>query len=76
MAHWFNKQSRILRFLLMLIPVVNWVIEIVIRWSAAIETRRLGYFVVAFIVTFLGLVVGWLDMIWILLTGHMLFAKA
>lgn len=32
MAVWFNKQSRLVQILLLLIPGVNWVVEILIRW--------------------------------------------
>lgn len=30
---WFNKQSRIVQLILLLIPVVNWIVELVVRWS-------------------------------------------
>ncbi len=28
---WFNKQSRIVQLILLLIPVVNWIVELVVR---------------------------------------------
>ena len=28
---WFNRQSRIVQILLLLIPVVNWIVEIIVR---------------------------------------------
>ena len=30
---WFNKQSRLVQLILLLIPGVNWVTEIVVRWT-------------------------------------------
>lgn len=30
---WFNKQSRLVQLILLLIPGVNWITEIVVRWS-------------------------------------------
>lgn len=41
MAVWFNKQSRLVQILLLLIPGVNWVVEILIRWSAFLHTKSL-----------------------------------
>ena len=63
MATWFNKQSRLVQILLLLIPVVNWVVEILVRWSAFFKTKSLVTFIVAFLVTFLGLVFGWIDLL-------------
>ena len=31
MATWFNKQSRLVQIILLLIPIVNWVVEILVR---------------------------------------------
>ena len=75
-ATWFNKQSRLVQILLMLIPVVNWITEILVRWSAFLKSRRLITLVVAILVTFLGLAFGWIDLVWILLFKHLIFAKA
>ena len=30
---WFNKQSRLVQIILLLIPFVNWAVEIIVRWS-------------------------------------------
>ncbi|MBQ7227463.1 MAG: hypothetical protein IJX05_03600 [Clostridia bacterium] len=76
MAKWFNKQSRLVQIILLLIPVVNWVVEILVRWSAALQNKSLVQTVVAILVTFLGLAFGWIDLVWILLFKHMIFAKA
>ena len=51
MATWFNRQSRLIQIILLLIPVVNWVIEIVVRWSAFLKTKSLVTLVVAILVT-------------------------
>ena len=75
-ATWFNKQSRLVQILLMLIPVVNWITEILVRWSAFLKTRSLITLVVAILVTFFGLAFGWIDLVWILLFKHLIFAKA
>lgn len=76
MAKWFNSQSRLVQIILLLIPGVNWVVEILVRWSAFLETKKLYQLVVAILVTFLGLAFGWIDLVWILLFKHLIFAKA
>ena len=75
-ATWFNRQRRLVQILLMLIPVVNWITEILVRWSAFLKTRSLITLVMAILVTFFGLAFGWIDLIWILLFKHLIFARA
>ena len=76
MATWFNKQSRLIQILLLLIPVVNWITEFLVRWSAFLKTKSLLTLITAIIVTFLGVFVGWIDLIWCLLFKHLIFANA
>lgn len=76
MAKWFNKQSRLVQIVLLLIPVVNWFVEIVVRWSAFLKTKSGATLIFAILVTFFGLVFGWIDVVWCLLFKHLIFAKA
>ena len=69
---WFSKQSKLVQVLLLLIPVVNWIVEVVVRWSTWSKKGGLLRLIVCLIVTLGGLVVGWIDAIWVLLTGHLL----
>lgn len=64
---WFNKQSRLVQILLLLIPGVNWITEIVVRWSTFFKLGGLLRLIVCLVVTFGGLVVGWVDLVWVLL---------
>ena len=41
MAKWFYKQSILVQVILLLIPVVNWVIELCVRWSAYMSRPKL-----------------------------------
>lgn len=67
MEKWFEKQSRLVQILLLFIPVVNWCVEVLVRWSHALRKGSLVKYLIAIIVTFFGLFIGWLDMIWCLL---------
>ena len=68
---WFNQQSRLVQLLLLLIPGVNWVTEIVVRWSTFFKFGGLLRFIVCLAVTFGGLIVGWVDLVWVLLFGKL-----
>ncbi len=70
---WFNKQSRLVQVILLLIPVVNWITEIVVRWSTFIKKPGVIRLIVCLVVTFAGIIIGWLDVIWVLITKHLLF---
>lgn len=75
-AKWFYKQGLLIQLILLLIPVVNWVVEVLVRWSAFFKRKKLLTLIFAIVVIPCGLVFGWLDLIWLILTGHLLFAKA
>lgn len=77
MAKWFYKQSFLVQLILLLIPGVNWVIEIGVRWSAYFKTNNIITLIFAILVTIpSGIVIGWVDLVWLLLFRHLLFAKA
>ena len=76
MAKWFYKQSKLVQLLLLLIPGVNWVVEIRIRWSAFLSRPKLLTLVFAILATVTVGVFGWVDLVWLLLFNHLLFAKA
>ena len=68
---WFNKQSRLVQILLLLIPGVNWITEIVVRWSTYLKKGGLIRLLICILVTIpSGIVFGWLDWVWVLLFGR------
>lgn len=74
---WFNKQSVLLKAILLLIPVVGWVVELLIRLSVMLDKKD----VVSIVVFILFVVVGWgwvlevIDLVYMLLTGHLILAN-
>ncbi len=76
MAKAFQKLPRIVQFLLLLIPGVNWVTEIIIRVSAVIERSSLRNIIGLIIAIVVGFAFGWVDLIWVLLFKHLIFCKA
>ena len=73
MEKWFEKQSRLVQVILLLIPGVNWVIEVLVRWSHALRKGSLFKYLIAIVVTVFGAFVGWLDLVWCLLFKHLIF---
>lgn len=71
---WFNSQSRLVQIILLLIPFVNWIVEIYVRVTAVIEkptTENILGVIFGLIIP----VFGWLDLIWVLLFNHLLLCK-
>ena len=67
---WFNKQNRIVQLLLLIIPFVNWVTEVLVRWSTWSKKGGLVRRVMCLIATFGGgIILGFLDFVWVLLFG-------
>ena len=65
---WFNKQSRLVQLLLLAIPGLNWVTEIVVRWSTWLKKGGLLRLLICILVTIPGgIVFGWVDLVWVLL---------
>ena len=76
-AGWFYNQGILIQLILLLIPGINWVVEVLVRWSAWLKTKSLLTLIFAVLVTLpTGIAIGLLDFVWLLLFGHLLFAKA
>ena len=72
MDKWFHSQSRLIQVILLLIPFINWIVELLVRWSAVLKKGGIIRVVIAIIVTFGGLIIGWLDAIWTLLFNKLI----
>ena len=51
MEKWFNKQSQLVKILLLLIPGVNWVVEVLIRWPQFLAKNSIIRLILAIIAT-------------------------
>lgn len=71
----FNQLPRLVQFLLLLIPFVNWITEVIVRFSVAFEKKSALNLVIAILVLIFGVVFGWIDCIWVLLFHHLFLAK-
>ncbi|MCI7220524.1 MAG: hypothetical protein SPK64_03300 [Candidatus Enterosoma sp.] len=71
---WFNKQSRLVQVLLLLIPIVSWVVEIYVRVTAVLQKPTVGN-ILGLVFGLIIPVFGWLDLIWVLLFNHLVLAS-
>lgn len=74
---WFNKQELWLKAVLLLIPVVGWVVEFLVRLGVALRTKQPVHFVVLALFALVGW--GWIlnaaDFVYLLLKGHLFLAE-
>ena len=73
----FEELPLLIKVIILLIPVVNWVVEILVRVSSVLKNKdalnMLGL-ILAILPT--GVVIGWLDIIWIIFFGRYFLQKA
>lgn len=74
---WFYSQSKLVQVLLLIIPIVGWIMELLIRLSVALRTKSVLHIVVfvLFLVVGWGWVLNLIDLIVLVVTGHLLLAE-
>ena len=74
---WFNKQSTLLKVILLILPFVGWVMEILVRLSVMLRTKSIVHIVVfiVFVVVGWGWILGLIDLIYMIFTGHLILAE-
>ncbi len=74
---WFNKQSTLVKAILLLIPVVGWIVEMLVRLSVALRTKSLIHIVVfvVFLVVGFGWILNLIDFIYLLVKGHLILGE-
>ena len=68
MDTWFHNRSKIVQVILLLIPVVNWFTELLVRWSKYLKNGgALRLLICIFVTIPSGVIIGWLDALWTVL---------
>lgn len=73
---WFNSQSTLLKVILLILPLVGWIVELLVRLSVALTKKD----VVSIVVFVLFLVIGWawilciIDLVYLIVKGHLILA--
>ncbi len=69
----FHDLDLVIQIILLVIPFVNWITEIVLRWSHFAEKKDPLRLVIALIATFFfGTILGWVDAIWLAINHELL----
>lgn len=68
---WFEKQSLLVKVILMLIPGVNWVIEILVRVSAFMRKNSSINLLGLILGIFAGWFWGFVDLVVLIVTGNL-----
>jgi len=74
---WFNKQSVLIKAILLLLPVVGWICECLVRLSVMLKTKSIVHIVVFCLFLFVGWgwILGVIDFVYMLVTGHLILAE-
>lgn len=72
---WFESQDKLIKILLLVIPFVNWVVEILVRVSAVLRKNTTLNLVGLIVFIFGGWVLGFVDLIFVILQGKMLLVE-
>ena len=71
----FRDLPKLVRILLLLIPFLNWITEVVIRWNQAKRIRTNFYLALAIIYTFFGQVLTFVDLVYNIAYDKLLFIE-
>ena len=73
MDTWFHNRSKIVQVILLLLPVVNWFTELLVRWSKYLKNGgALRLLICIFVTIPSGVIIGWLDALWTVLFNKLL----
>ncbi len=73
---WFNKQGTLIKVILLILPIVGWIVECLVRLSVMLRTKSVLHIVVFlfFLLIGWGWFLGVIDLIYMIVTGHLLLA--
>ncbi len=71
---WFNSLPRLVQFILLLIPIVGWVVEIFVRLSAMLQKTTTQNILGFVLFLLFGSVLAYVDLVWVLLFHHLILA--
>lgn len=73
---WFNQQTTLVKALLLIIPFVNWVVEILVRVSVVLRTKETNHVIGLILAIVFGgpWILGVLDFLYYNTKGHLFLA--
>ncbi len=68
----FKRLPKVLQVILLLFPGINWIVELVLRFGRALEKFNLVNLLVAILCLPFGVIIGWIDMVLVIFSDHLL----
>ena len=70
---WFHNQSKVIQIVLLILPLIGWIVDLLVRWSAFIKKNSAVNLVMALVITLFGefWILTILDAIWIALNNKL-----
>ena len=74
---WFNSQSTLVKVILIVLPLVGWIVELLVRLSVMLKTQKPEHIIVFLLFVFIGwgLILEIIDIIYMCMTGHLILAE-
>ena len=51
---WFHNQSKVIQIVLLILPLIGWIVDLLVRWSAFIKNQSVVNLVMALVITLFG----------------------
>ena len=51
---WFHNQSKVIQIVLLILPLIGWIVDLLVRWSAFIKKNSAVNLVMALVITLFG----------------------
>ena len=51
---WFHKQNKIIQIVLLILPLIGWIVDLPVRWSAFIKKNTTVNLIMALVITIFG----------------------
>ena len=51
---WFHKQNKIIQIVLLILPLIGWIVDLLVRWSAFLKKNTTVNLVMALLITLFG----------------------
>lgn len=71
----FKSLPRLVQILLLVFPAINWIVEIIIRACQLVKKPNLKTVVMFIISLCAGVVLGYVDLVWLLVFNHLVCEK-
>ena len=74
---WFNSQTTLVKVILIILPLVGWIVELLVRLSIMLKTQKPEHIIVFLLFVFIGwgLILEIIDIIYMCMTGHLILAE-